>query len=264
MQSLGVASIVYGASKLFFWQPILYPIFASYLLFQLVYIFDRYHDLNDDYSTNKTRSEHLLSYAQYIPIIFLIYLIALVVILWQTSQVQGIIFTFFILFMGILYPIFFKNLTRHIFLFKNLYVSSVFGLMALYGNIYFYIAPISYSFAIFVFLYIFLETMIMQFMLDCKDTVVDGLKSLKTLPVRFGVERAVAIIYVIIFIKATLYIFLAYSNLTEGLPQFIYLIGATTLINLVAIYLIAKNNSVGYLLSAGKFLLWSIIFSIKI
>jgi len=263
MQALGVACIVFGASKIFFEGSVFYPVLATYLLFQLIYIYDRYHDLYDDHATNRTRSEHLISYTKYIPIVFLFYFSLLSIILYYTAHIYGIIFSYCVLVAGLLYPVFFKNLTKIIFLFKNIYVSTVFSLMAIYANIYFNIFTESVVFGLFLFLYIFLETMIMQFNLDCKDISVDRMKGLKTLPVQFGFHNALKIIYIVVILKALIYFALLYFNISDQTPQLIYIIIMTTIINLIAAYLIGKQISVGYLMSAGKFLLWGLIFLVS-
>lgn len=257
LQSLGTATIVYGTGKLLNIEPIVPATIASYFLFQSIYIYDRYHDLKIDLATNAVRSKHLLSYAPYIPIIFLLYLFATSLFLIKYSNITALIYSFILLILGILYPIYFKRLTKTIPLFKNIYVASVFAISTLYPGIFTATRLQSIDFITLISLYIFIEALIMQFILDCKDTETDKEEGLKTLPVLTSKTRAIQIIYSIICIKALIYLSLIFADLSHLSGELMTLVILTTGLNLYATYLVQHDKFAGYLLSSGKFLTWA-------
>lgn len=104
----------------------------------------------------------------------------------------------------------------------------------------------------------------MQLTLDCKDIVNDKDRRLLTLPVKIGKASAVRVIYTLIAAKAVLYMLLILPSLDSSSQHLMILVAMTTALNIYTTHLVSKDNSLGYLLSSGKFLLWAPIFAYQV
>ncbi len=259
LQSLSAAGLVSISSSLVLFRSTTFALFvATYFLFELIFIFDRYHDIEWDTLTNNERSRHLLLYKNKIPFIGIFLVIGFVSIYFYYSGVIMLTVSVFVAFFGILYPLFFKKLTKKIPLFKNIYVSAVYSFLTLFPSIYFH-QTIMFSYvSIYLICVVFIESMISQVTLDTKDLESDGQSKLKTLPVLIGNEKTIIIATVSSFLLTIINILFCFLQL---IPSFFMIILPTLfLVNLTSINKIKLQKKSGYYLSASKFLLLYIIF----
>lgn len=261
LQSLSGASIVYIATLILGLTPNLIPSLIIYLAFQIIHVHDRYKDIRLDRLTNFERTKHLELYLDKIPFILIFLFLVLLFFLLRVKSANSFIFISAIVFFGLLYPVFFKSLTRKLYFFKNFYVSSVYLLLPFYPLIYYKVENQIFLniFAVLVFL----ECLIGQAVLDLKDIASDKKNGYLTLGVMIGKERAINILR-IIGLSLVLAIFLILINL-GGNEILFFLVFISFLVNYTIFSLLAKNNPTAYLLAAGRFFLWLVLlFAVNI
>lgn len=260
LQALGASGIVYLSYMLFFYQrPEFTTILLVYLFFQFIYLNDRWRWIRKDEETNQTRASHISKYLKYVPILLVIYGVLVVYFSLAFNNFASFLFCLFVTFMGFLYPIYFKSLTKKIYLFKNIYVSSVFSILLIFPFIQ-KESGLNNNFIYFVMGYIFLETMIMQVVLDCKDMFSDKKERLLTLPVLVGKINSQKIIIIGIFLLyATIFLWL--NNMITNMI-FFRVVVFSLMTNVLTFVLLLKDNKFAYLLTASKYFLWLLLLLI--
>ncbi len=259
LQSLGAGGLVVIATKLLFNTSASLEFFvATYALFETIFIFDRYHDLDWDSLTNTVRSKHLLLYRNKIPYIFALYIIVFTSLYLYFSGPIMLAVSVFICISGILYPVYFKKLTRTIPLFKNVYVSAVYMPLAFFPAIYLSQSPLRDVLAIHLPIVVFVESVIAQLLLDTKDRESDKHAHLKTLPALIGNNKTMivaGVLSVLLALASTII-----SLLTQAPFSFWLLTFVALFIDFYMIYRVYKGDKNGYLLAAGKLFLWLFVF----
>jgi len=253
IQALGAVGIVLIASlTLISRLPSILYVIAFYLVFETIYLFDRYQGIKVDAETNSIRTRHLASYSQNVPLIICIAIIMLYLLLVNTFNTSAIYFASVVLFFGLLYPVYFKKLTKRIPLFKNVYVSSVFGILIILPSILAQEISIS-SITIYLFVYVIAESMVSQIFLDTKDISSDKKEHLKTLPVLAGLNKSILIANVLAVTSAAFALVFSRMLPTSIMLPLIFLnLG----INFCTAHFVRQKRVEGYLLAAGKFSLW--------
>lgn len=260
LQSIGAAIIVYVASVMFGFPLSAVLLIGVYLLFQAIYYFDRYRDIDIDTVTNKERAGHLQAYLRHIPIVILILICVAEIVLVRVGATAAAIFAGIIALFGFLYPIFFKRQTIHLPLFKDVYVALVFALLIFFPFIY-YNRPIILTTArIAFFLFVFAESVVAQMLLDLKDDVSDKKHGLRTLPTLVGRENAHLYILVSSLVIAVTAII--FSITSSSLPILIPLAVITLLLNLGSLFLVKNHDRQGFVLMAAKYWVWLLVFLI--
>ncbi len=220
----------------------LFLLLSFYLLFYIFYLFNRLKEIKTDLISNPERTAHLLSYKTKAPMVLFFSLIFLFLVIFYLNNIR--LFSFFLIFLifGILYTTIFKKSTKHIPLFKNIYVALCFGLLVFTPFIYTgnQIATLSFYLSFFVFFKIFL----IQVLLDIKDINSDKVEKLKTFPVMFGVDKTFYFLYVFSFLSSFLFSFLH--------PIFFI----TFFWNVASLQIAKKIPKNGYLFSFGEVFLW--------
>jgi 4-hydroxybenzoate polyprenyltransferase len=252
LQALGAVGIVYISSLTAFGIiPGIDLLILVYCVFQFIYYFDRYRDINKDESTNKTRSAHLKVYVNKVPLIMA--LLFLIVVLGNVifGNIISLISSLIVMFLGALYPIYFKGLTKKIFMFKNFYVAFVHALLGFYPLVYYPNNTLKSGILYILFLFVLIEVIFAQIALDTKDIKSDKKDKLLTFPVIFGKNKSVN------FIKITSifsFVFLFYISFQYklGLPFYMVLLGSF-IINEYIAYKIKKERIIGVLIAAAKF-----------
>ena len=256
MQSLGAVGIVCVSYYFFFSSSVfrLDLILISYLLFECVYIFDRFVDINHDFLTNFRRSSHIKKYFNYVPIILFVMLLLLFSLLFIYANMISVFTVAVIVGFGFLYPIFFKKLTKRIPLFKNFYVSSVFALMVFLPAIYFENYAFDLIELVVFFACVFFEAFIGQIVLDMKDLESDKRRQILTLPVMVGMKKSLFIVNLLSLLNLLVFTFLfLYLNFVLG----IYLLLVISfMVNYLSVVMVKKNQKSAYLAQAGKFFVW--------
>lgn len=261
-QCLGSASIAYISAFLLKIKITFELLLLVYLIFYPIYINDRFWGIKTktDELTNLERSKHFKGYFQLMPKISLFSILLLMGLLFYFGNFDFILFSLLLLFFGLLYPLYFKNLTRKIIGFKNFYVSSFFAVMALSPLIY-YSYNLNFSSLIplaLLMVFIYLKTLWMQILLDIKDIETDKLKNLLTFPIIIGREK------IFIFLKyfsvfAAILILIPAIFLLNVFPLSFLLLFLIVPFNFYCLRLTKNQQYFGYILASGEFLFWLIL-----
>ena len=263
LQSLGAVGIAYISSVLAFsFQPGVDLLILIYCIFQTIYYFDRFRDLEKDSSTNPQRTAHIKKYLGRIPAILGFLVIVLIFINLRFGNELSMILSLSILVLGILYPLVIKGITKYIFMFKNFYVGVVHALLVIFPCVYYHLAPNTNLSILFGF--VFAEAMISQIVLDIKDSESDKKAGLLTFPAVYGVAKSISAVQ-ILTISSFLF-FLALSNfIVDNNIKYVAVLFAALIINLQLTADIKKKKLRGIVLAAGKFFLWfCVVFVINI
>lgn len=259
LQSLGAGGLIVIATKLLFNTSAPLEFFiATYALFETIFIFDRYHDLDWDSLTNTVRSKHLLLYRNKIPFIFAAYVIVFTSFFYYFSGIEMLLVSVVVCIAGMLYPVYFKKLTKKIPLFKNIYVSAVYMPLAFFPALYLSTSPVRDILAIHLPIVVFVESFIAQLILDTKDRESDSKAHLKTLPALVGNTKTMitaAFLAVALAAASTLVSIFTHAPFSFGLLTF-----AALFIDFYMIYRIRMGDKNGYLLAAAKLFIWLVIF----
>lgn len=255
LQSVGASSVAY-LSTLFALNktPSIVMLIVIYTTFQVVYFYDRLRDLEKDRETNIQRVKHIRSNKNLVVVLGIFYVGIVIFGNLIYANLYSLLYCVGIIILGLLYPRYFKGLTRKIYFFKNIYVTSVYS-VAVFYPLLFYTKHIFFDkIIIYLFIFVFLEMAVSQLSLDLKDIKSDKASKLKTLPVVYGWEKALSLLYS--FSVLSFFVLLAFLPGDLRFFSFVFLIILNLIYNLIYIYYISKNKSWGYLLSAGKFSFW--------
>jgi len=248
LQSLGAISVIILTSIISN-IPINFPlIFAIYLIFHTIFLYDRYIDLNKDKTTNSKRTNHILKYKKLIPYILIIESVVSLSILLSLRPLTYTLL-YLILFLGLIYPQYVKPLTKVIPLFKNIYVSLVYAILVL-------LFSINLSWQIIIFsIIVLIEQLSAQFLLDIKDIDSDKQNSLKTLPVLTSAKTTILIYKLISLITVMFCLLLILLN-PNNKTLFLLLL-STSVVNILILYLYKNKNVFNALiLASSKIFFW--------
>ena len=263
LQSLGAASIVF-VSAVLLGVEITWDILAvTYLISYLVYLYNRFEEIEIDNLTNFQRTQHLKIYLKKMPIIFYFLIFVLVGSLIYFTNFWGFAFGLLLLIPGLLYTTIFKKTTKKIPLFKNLYVSLSFSLLVFFLIIYYsYSLTASLIISAFIFaFFVFLKTLIMQIFFDIKDIESDQKQGLRTFPVLFGKKSTFNVLKIssVLVTMSTLIIF---SFCLDIFPKPMIMLLLTIPFNFYCFRLAERQKYLGYILGSGEFVLWTILILI--
>jgi len=244
LQALGSVALVWLPALVFQIKFSVWILLAFYLAFYSIYFFDRLLGLKKD--TNK----YLALHKKRAPFILFISL-GLALLLFFRFKL--LIFGCLVIILGFLYPLFFKNLTKKIPLFKNIFVALFFASLVFFPFSHFTIL------AGFLGLLVFLKAILMQIILDLKDEKEDKRNGLLTLPVILGKEKTLTLLKPIIFL-VSFFLPLLLSIITN--QKFFFYLSSLVFIDLMSWFLVKKNNYQAYFLQASQFLFWLILLLI--
>ena len=210
------------------------PVFliVLYLIFYIIYSYNRYKELKLDIISNPKRTEYLKTRISRTKKINLTYFFLLIILLLYNFESSFFLFGISLLILGLLYTTHFKKLTRKIVAFKSIYVAAIWTSTILFYAFYHSILW-NNAFTI-ISLFIFLRLLIGINFFDIKDMESDKKENLKTLPVLLG--------------KRKIKIFLALLNLISAIPillgiyfKFIPFYALSLLISIPYTYLYLKE-----------------------
>ncbi len=266
LQCLGVSGIVYISSILLNFDISWKLLVIAYLIFYPIYVYDRLRGIRLDEFTNPERTLHLKGYLPLIPKIVALSIGILAILLIYIGNLKLFIFSLLLLLLGILYPIFLKNVTKKIIAFKNIYVSGFFTAMPILPVIFYshHLDDLSkLTLAAFTTL-VFVKTLLMQILLDCKDIEGDKPLGLLTIPVLIGKKKTLNLLKVSSLLITSVILFLSIILIPSFPVKFLILL-ITIPFNFYTYNLSFKDNLSAYTLGGGEFLLWFIlIFTTKI
>lgn len=213
--ALGATSVVLVSAILLDIKITLDFLVIVYLITYIVYLYNRLKEFKKDYLTNSDRTKHIRLYIKYVPFIVFSSTLIIIVILFYFGNFLSIVFGLSIFLLGILYSLFFKEITKKIVGFKNFYVALVWSLLVMFLAVY-------YSFSLnlsifFIFIFIFFRCFISTSFYDIKDIESDKKDNLLTLAIVFGKEKLIKLLNVINVLTLIPIIFGVYLQL---LPKF--------------------------------------------
>ena len=259
LQSLGGISIIFVSALLLKIKISWDILIIAYLTFYLIFLHDRFRGINADLLTNPQRSKHLKKYLHFIPTIFVFLFLILSILLIYYGNLATFFFILFFLSFGILYTIAFKQITKKICCFKDLYVATFFALLPFFLLVY-YSRPLISVDVLLLSLLIFLEAFLMPVFLDIKDIESDRKEGLQTIPVMLGIKKTITFLAILNFIGTiTIMVLIFYLNV---LPKSILMLLFTIPFDFYCYSLVKKQKNFGYILQSGKFILWPFLIFI--
>lgn len=255
--SLGASGIIYTIMLIFNLKPSLPLLAMMYLMPQIIYSFDHLKGAEKDAKTNPTRSKYFQTQKKKIITLIVVYMVALLGALVYLKNIKIFLAVLFIIAMGMLYAKFFKNLTKKIPAFKNVFVAFMWAftpiiLVSLYYNVF-------NAGMLPLFIVVFLRLVVNTIFFDIKDIYSDKNNHIKTLPVVFGKNKAINFLQIINILSLAPIAIGVWLNI---LPSFS--------LGLLAFYFYsfyylerAKNNKtdigfLSYVLADGEYILWPI------
>jgi len=233
-------------------------IFITYLLSLIVYNFDHYKSVKEDKHDNPKRTNHIMKYQNFFPILLTIYGSLFIALLLVYGNILSLSIGILILIIGILYSIGLKNLTKKITGFKNIYTSLSVSLLVVL--ISFHVGLSLNLTALFIGLFIFLRLLINSSFCDLKDMKTDKKKELKTFPIYFGKKKFLSFLHVLNFISLLCVIL---GILLDILPIFSLFLVLTYPIVIFYINKAKKSNvnieNLSSGLVDGEFIFWPIL-----
>jgi len=165
----------------------------AYFVPLVVYSYDHYRDIESDKITNPTRVEYLEKKSTYYRYIIGTYIAILLFLILFGGQeiVEMLAFIIIIVGGGLLYAASFKNFTKYIPAYKNIYVSVEWALAATFLVVIYNHQDVITPFTIVVFIFVFLKYCTNTIFCDLKDIEPDREKGLKTVPVMIGFNNTI-------------------------------------------------------------------------
>ena len=234
----------------------------AYLLPLIVYSYDYYSDIEKDINDSE-RAVFLEKKKNNYPFILSFYTILLAALLILYFNFNLILFILGLITIGILYNISFKDLTKKIPIFKNIYTALTWALGGAFFPVLYYSIGINSSILI-AFTVIFLRCLNNILFFDLKDIENDKKEKLKTLPVILGKKTTIKVLYslnIISFIPLVIGIYI------KAVPLFVL---SLTFFGLYSFYYIKKAEktrgkeleTVSHTLADMEFVLWPVVLAI--
>lgn len=255
--SLGASSVVFTSAIILDIKITWDFIVIVYLIFYIIYSYNRLKEFKNDLSTNSLRVGHLRIYKKYLPLIIFLYLLLITFLVSYFGNPESIFFGFLILILGLFYTVYFKKVTKKIVGFKSLYVSFVWALLVIFLALY-------YSFSInlsvlLIFSFIFLRLMTNTVFFDVKDLESDKACNLKTIPVFLGEKKTLIFVYIINIFSFIPLVYGVYKNLFPLFPLILIIFCFYSFYYLRLAKDIRINiQNLSYILVDGEYLLWSV------
>jgi 4-hydroxybenzoate polyprenyltransferase len=171
----------------------------AYFVPLIVYSYDHYRDIESDKITNPDRVQYLekkSTYYRYIIGTYIAVLVALVIFGGQ-EIVEMLAFIAIIVGGGLLYAASFKNFTKYIPAYKNIFVSLEWALAAAFLMVIYNHQDVITVFTVIIFTFVFLKYCTNTIFCDLKDIEPDSEKGLKTVPVMIGFNKTIVFLCVL-------------------------------------------------------------------
>ncbi len=213
----------------------------AYLVSLIVYSYDFYKGIEGDKLTNPERADFLEKKINYYPFIIGIYVTSLIVVIIYGNQsiIEMLVFFSILLGGGLLYGVLFKNFTKYIPAFKDVYVSLVWALGASF-LLFIYNKQDLNMLIVLVFTFLFLKSLNTSIFNDLKDIKSDGKKGLKTIPVLIGFNNTITFTCLLSVITLIPLLFGVYYQV---LPVYVLLFAIFTCYCIFYMFLTYKNQN---------------------
>jgi len=255
---LGVTALAFAVSILLNIKITWEFLVMVYLLSELTLLFNYYKEINRDVLTNPERANYHKQHLKFLPFLIFFYGIGFLILMICFGNFKNITMGIFLIFLGILFTLIFKKITKKITGFKTFYVSLCFGLLVFFTAIY-YSFPLN-SVVLLIFLFVFLRLSVNISFFDIKDIESDRKEGLRTFPIFFGKDNFLNYLHIVNLLSFTPIIF---GVITKTLPFFsLFLL----FLFFYSLYYIekAKNKNtnirtLSYTLVDGEYFFWPII-----
>ncbi len=198
--SLGAVGIVFSSAILLEIKIDLDFLIIVYLFSYNSILYNRYREFRIDYLTNPERTKNLRKYFKYISLILCFSILITTGIFIFNNKFLALFFLILLSLLTFLYTEYFKNITKNIFIFKNIYFSFVTGLLLILLVLYYSYPILNFIFFI-IFIFVFLRMFINTVFLDIKDVKGDNKIRLKTIPILFGETKTLKILQLLSMIS---------------------------------------------------------------
>lgn len=232
----------------------------SYLLPLIVYSYDYYKDIDEDIKNDSLRAKFLKKKAKNYPFLLGFYIILLISLLILYSNINLISFVMVIIIGGILYNFLFKDITKKIPAFKNIFTAVIWALGGAFFPLFYYSLDFNISFIIIFFL-IFLKCIINVIFFDLKDINKDKVDGLKTLPVILGKKSTINLLKAINIIAFFPLILGVYFNMLNFFAIFLlpFIFYGYFYINRANSASSNELESMAHTLADFEFILWPLL-----
>ncbi|MGB9978795.1 UbiA family prenyltransferase [Methanobacterium sp.] len=186
----------------------------AYFVPVIVYSYDHYRDIESDKLTNPDRAQYLETKARYYRYIIGTYIAILIALIFFGGQsiIEMLVFFTIIIGGGLIYAVSFKNFTKYIPAYKNIFVSLEWALAATFLLMIYNNQTIT-AFTILVFTFILLKYCTNTIFCDLKDIEPDREKCLKTVPVLIGFNKTIIVLCVLSVITLLPLLFGVYNQI---------------------------------------------------
>ena len=256
--SLGSVSIVFTSAILLNISINWVFLIVVYLITYIVYSYNRFREYEEDFLTNYDRTQHLIRYMKYIPLIISCLVLIVIGILTYFGSQLGLISGLLLLLFGLFYSMYFKKITEKIVGFKNFYVSFFWAFLVIF-LVFYYSSPFDLS-VLLLFIFIFLRWLVNTTFFDIKDIESDKKYNLNTIPVLYGKNKTLNYLHIINIFSLALIVIVVYKNIFS--ISFLSL----SFFYFYSFYYIQKTkngsinvNKLSYVMVDGEYLLWPIV-----
>lgn len=228
-----------------------------YLIFYIIYLYDYFNGTEDDQKTNSRRAEYLRNNnSRTIACILYGSIICIAFIYVLYSDIPNMLTGFAILVLGLTYQPYFKDLTKKITAFKNIFVSLVWAILV-YIMFMYYSYPITTE-ALVISAFVFLRMTGIQILFDIRDIEGDQKKGLRTLPAMYGYKNGLLTLVAINFITIALLIFGTYLQVLPVMALMIIPVMFYSQNYLEKVKRSRKDQK-SYLFAAGEPFIWFLL-----
>ncbi|MCD1295856.1 prenyltransferase [Methanocella sp. CWC-04] len=235
----------------------------AYLMPLIVYSYDYYGEIDKDRTTNPERVDYIDKKIKIFPYLICFYIVLLVSLLFVYGNYGLMICVFILTLSGIVYGRFFKDLTKKIIGFKNIYTALIWASTGTFLLLFSNSVEFSVAF-VQIFNFIYFKVIINVIFYDLKDLESDKEHGLKTLPVMLGNDGTLKFLHAL---NLFAFLPLAIGVYIEMIP--VYALSLIVLYFYDLYYLVRANSAnskkirtVSCILADAEFILWPILLVI--
>ncbi|MGZ7108304.1 MAG: UbiA family prenyltransferase [Methanobacterium sp.] len=232
----------------------------SYLIPLIVYSYDYYKDIDKDIKNDSSRATYLKKKSKNYPYLLCFYIILLVSLLIIYSNLSLISLIMAIIIAGILYNYLFKDLTKKIPAFKNVYTAVTWAIGGAFFPFFYYSLQIDLA-VIIMFVFIFFKCLIDIIFFDLKDVDNDKANGIKTLPVLLGKKSTINILHIVNVVSFIPLLLGIYFNIINfyAISLLIFCFYGYYYINKASSASSNELESTAYTLADSEFILWPLL-----
>jgi 4-hydroxybenzoate polyprenyltransferase len=192
--SLGASGILCFSAIILNQKISIALLILGYLITKIIYFYNHFKELKKDILTNFKRAKHLQKSKKTLAI-FVFHWFLFFLLLIYINNLAVALLSLFIVSGGLLYTVFFKNLSKKIIEFKSFYVSSFWALLIILTGFYY---NIPFSLLLFLlFSFVFLKMLVNTIFCNIKDIESDKKENLKTIPILFGKQKTLNFLHIV-------------------------------------------------------------------